>query len=228
MRALLETSVPVPRFEVERALEAADLETPEGREEALRAVAPVVGRLDPGPLQYDLIELIASRLRMSEAMTSEALRSARRTNGRGPATAPSAPVRQATSVDRREATERAFLARCLAIKDAGRRALEEMDIDASFSLELTRRAAHYLAEHLEHPGQSLPADADDLAHLIAELVIGAGDLEADPAALQIERLQLEKNRLDREIADAQRAGEPVAVLAAERQRVQDQIRHRLV
>jgi DNA primase len=229
MRALLETSVPVPRFEVERALEAADLDTPEGREEALRAVAPVVARLDPGPLQYDLIQLIANRLQMPESMTSEALRRVPRTNGRAAQTrVPAPPVRPATSVDRREDTERAFLARCLAIKDHGRRALEEMDVDASFSLELTRRAAHYLAEHLEHPGQSLPAGAEDLARLVAELVIRAGDLAADPVALQIERLQLEKNRLDREIADAQREGEPVAVLAAERQRVQDEIRHRLV
>ena len=225
LRALLETSVPVPRFEVERALQAADLNTPEGREEALRAVAPVVGRLDPGPLQYDLIQLIANRLQMPEAMTQDALRRVPRSNGRG---APEPSVRAATSVDRREATEREFLARCLAIKDAGRRALKEMDIDALFSLDLTRRAAHYLAVHLEHPGQSLPADADDLAHLVAELVIGSGRLAADPEALQIERLQLDKNRLDREIAAAQRAGEPVAVLAAERQRVQDDIRHRLV
>ena len=89
-----------------------------------------------------------------------------------------------------------------------------MDIDATFALELTRRAAHYLTEHLEHPGQALPAGADDLAHLVAELVIGAGDLAADPAALEIERLQLEKNRLDREIAAAQRAGEPVTALAS--------------
>ena len=103
-----------------------------------------------------------------------------------------------------------------------------MDIDASFSLELTRRAAHYLVEHLEHPGKSLPAGADDFAKLVAWLVIESGRLEADPAALQIERLQLDKNRLDARIADAQRAGEPVATLAAERQRVQDQIRHRLV
>jgi DNA primase len=224
MRALLETSVPVPRFEVERALDAASLGTPEGREEALRAVAPVVGRLQPGPLQYDLIQLIANRLQMSEAMTQEALRAAPRSNGRAAAPA----GRPSTSVDRREATERAFLARCLAIKDAGRRALEEMDIEASFSVDLTRRAAHYLAEHLEHPGQSLPAGADDLARLVAELVISAGTLAADPDALLIERLQLDKNRLDREIAAAQRAGEPVAALAAERQRVQDEIRHRLV
>jgi DNA primase len=223
MRALLETSVPVARFEVERALHAGSLGTPEGRDDALRAVAPIVGRLEPGPLQYDLIQLIANRLQMPESMTSEALR--RERNGR--ASRP-APQRVVTSADRREDTERAFLARCLAIKHAGRRALEGMDIDASFSLELTRRAARYLAQHLEHPGQSLPEGADELARLVAELVIRAGDLAADPEALEIERLQLDKNRLDREIAAAQRAGEPVTALAAERQRVQHAIRHLLV
>jgi DNA primase len=223
MRALLETSVPVARFEVERALDAGSLGSPEGRDEALRDVAPIVGRLDPGPLQYDLIQLIANRLQMPESLTSEALRRAR--NGRPVAVA---PQRVVTSVDRREETERAFLARCLAIKDAGRRALEEMDIDASFSVELTRRAAHYLAEHLEHPGQSLPEGADDLARVVAELVIRAGELAADAEALMIERLQLDKHRLDREIAAAQRSGEPVCALAADRQRVQDAIRHRLV
>jgi DNA primase len=223
MRALLETSVPVARFEVERALDAGSLGSPEGRDEALRAVAPIVGRLDPGPLQYDLIQLIANRLQMPESLTSEALRRTR--NGRPAAVA---PQRVVTSVDRREETERAFLARCLAIKDAGRRALEEMDIDASFSVELTRRAAHYLAEHLEHPGQSLPEGADDLARVVAELVIRAGELAADAEALMIERLQLDKHRLDREIAAAQRSGKPVSALAADRQRVQDAIRHRLV
>ena len=133
-----------------------------------------------------------------------------------------------TSVDLREDTERAFLARCLAVKEAGRAALEAMDVDATFGNDLTRRAARYLVEHLEHPGQKLPAGADDLARLVAELVIRAGELAADPGALELERLQLDKVRLDRRIADARRAGEPVTALAVERQRVQDEIRHRLV
>jgi DNA primase len=216
MRALLDKSVPVPRFEVERALDAGRLDTPEGRDEALRAVAPIVARLDPGPLQYDLIQLIANRLQMPEDMTKEALRRAPRANGRS---APVATQRVVTSVDRREESERAFLARCLAIKPAGRGALEEMDIDASFSTELTRRAANYLREHLEHPGEGLPQDADALAKLIAELVIRSGDLDADPAALDLERLQLDKHRLSRLIA----AGESVIALSAERQRVQSEI-----
>jgi DNA primase len=224
MRALLETSVPVARFEVERALDASSLGTPEGRDDALRAVAPIVRRLDPGPLQYDLIQLIANRLQMPESLTSEALRRAPRANGRA---APVGPARVVTSVDRREDTERAFLARCLAIKDAGRRTLAELDVDASFSTDLTRRAARYLAEHLDHPGQSLPEGADDLARLVAELVIRAGDLAADVEALGIERLVIDKNRLDREIAAAQRAGEPVAALAVARQQVQADISRRL-
>jgi uncharacterized protein YheU (UPF0270 family) len=124
-----------------------------------------------------------------------------------------------TSVDRREESERLFLARCLAVKDAGRRALESIELDAVFSTELTRRAAHYLAQHLDRPGEGLPPDADALAKMIAELVIRSGDLEADATALELERLQLEKNRLSRQIA----AGESVIALSAERQRIQSEI-----
>jgi DNA primase len=226
MRALLDGAVAVARFEVERTLERGQLESPEGREAALRAVAPLITRMDPGPVQYDLIQLVANRLQMSESMTSDALRSVPAQNGRGLPAAPRA--RQATSVDRREDTERAFLARCLAVKEPGRRALEAMEIDTMFSTELTRRAAHYLVEHLEHPGQGLPAGADDLARLVAELVIRSGAMDADTDALALERFTLEKLRLDRAIAEAQRAGELTHDLAAERQRVQDEIRHRLV
>lgn len=227
MRELLEGAVPVERFEVERALERGELDTPEGRDRTLRTVAPVIARLGPGLLQEDLIRLVANRLQMPETVTQDALRRVLRANGRrGPARV--APAHVQTTADLREDTERAFLARCLAVKAVGRDALAGMDLDATFSTDLARRAARYLVEHLEHPGQALPAGAEDLARLIAQLVIRAGDLAADPAALEIERLQLEKLRLDRAIAEATRAGEPVRGLAAERQRVHDQIAHRLV
>ena len=100
MRALLETSVPVPRFEVDRALDAADLGTPEGRDDALRLVAPVVSRLDPGPLQYDLIQRIANRLQMPESLTQEALRSVPRENGRDRGSLPPAPAGARRDVER--------------------------------------------------------------------------------------------------------------------------------
>ena len=115
-------SVPVARFSVDRALAAHDLETPEGRDRALQVVAPIIGRVGPGLLQDDLIRLAADRLQMTEAVTYEALRRAgRREAGRNGAPARAGPPRMVTSVDLREDTERAFLARCLAVKEAGPR-----------------------------------------------------------------------------------------------------------
>jgi DNA primase len=228
MRALLERAVPVERFQVERVLERGELETPEGRDRVLSAVAPIIGSLTPGLLQDDLIKLVSGRLQMPESLVNQTLRgrtSAPRNGSRPP---DDALYRAVTAADKDEATERAFLARCLAIKSAGRAALAEMDIDTTFSSELTRRAAHYLSEHLDTPGQSLPAGADDLAKLIAGVVIDAGGMEADPEALTLERYTLEKLRLDRQISAARQSGEPVGALAAERQQVQNEIRRRLV
>jgi DNA primase len=216
MRALLETSVPVARFEVERALEKADLKTVEGREEALRAIAPIVQRLDSPAhrvLQDDLVRLVAEKLETSDHVARDSIWPRFGRNGR-PSASPLRP-----SLGKVEESERLFLARCLAVKDAGRRALAAMDIDAAFSSELTRRAANYLAEHLDRPGEGLPPDADALAKMIAELVIRSGELESNAAALELERLQLEKNLLSRRIA----AGESVLALAAERQRIQSEI-----
>ena len=232
MRSRLGDAVPVARFEVERALEQGELGSPEGRDRALAQVAPVIGRLGAGLLQDDLVRLVAGRLGMSESLAQDALRRAPRArplpagDGNGRPAAP--PPRVMTSMDKVDDVERAFLARCLAVKSAGRRALDEMDLDAAFSTELTRRAAHYLAEHLETPGQSLPSGADDLARLVAELVIRSGPLEADAEALTLERYTLEKLRLDRQIAAAGLAGEDTMPLAIERQRVQAEISRRLV
>ena len=126
-----------------------------------------------------------------------------------------------------EDTERAFLARCLAVPAVGREALEALDLEVLFTSELTRRAARHLREHFDHPGEALPVDDAELAHLVAELVIRAGDLGGDAERLALERLQLD---LFGSTGDprGRRAGEPVGELARERQRVHEEIRHRLV
>jgi hypothetical protein len=148
-----------------------------------------------------------------------------RPNGDGPPP-PREPANQAWS--RVADTERAFLARCLAARSAGRAALEAMDLDAMFSTPVMRRAADYLVEHLEEPGRSLPHDDEELARVVADLVIRAGTLTSDGGVLELERLQLEMMRVDRAIAAARRAGEPIEPLARERGRIHDEIRHRLV
>jgi DNA primase len=131
-------------------------------------------------------------------------------------------------LDRREQTERAFLAYCLALPDEGGRRLADADLEELFSAAMTRRAAEYLRGRLRTPAADLPPGDEPLARLVAELVIRAGQLEATPAKLELEALQLDLSRLDRLIAGARvSGGVGMRELATQRQLVLDAIRHRL-
>jgi DNA primase len=133
-----------------------------------------------------------------------------------------------TALERREQSERAFLALCLALPDEGERRLAEADLDDLFAAPATRRVAAYLRGRLRAPAGALPAGDEAMARLVAELVIRAGQMEATPGKLELEALQLELHRLERHIASARLSGtEGVGALAVERQRVLDAIRHRL-
>jgi DNA primase len=132
------------------------------------------------------------------------------------------------ALDRREQTERAYLAYCLALPDEGERRLADADLDELFASPATRRAAEYLRPRLRTPAANLPPGDEPLARLVAELVIRAGQLEATPGKLELEALQLDLSRLDRLIARARvSGGEGVGAFARERQQVLDAIRHRL-
>jgi DNA primase len=131
-------------------------------------------------------------------------------------------------LDRREQTERAFLSYCLALPAEGEQRLAEADLEELFSAPMTRRAAEYLRGRLRTPAADLPPGDEPLARLVAELVIRAGQLEATPAKLELEALQLDLSRLDRLMAGARvSGGEGMRDLASKRQGVLDAIRHRL-
>ncbi|HKG63959.1 MAG TPA: DNA primase [Solirubrobacteraceae bacterium] len=131
-------------------------------------------------------------------------------------------------LDRREQTERAFLSYCLALPAEGEQRLAEADLEELFSAPMTRRAAEYLRGRLRTPAAELPPGDEPLARLVAELVIRAGQLEATPAKLELEALQLDLSRLDRLIAGSRvSGGEGMRDLASKRQGVLDAIRHRL-
>jgi DNA primase len=230
VRARLEASVPVTRFLIERALAAGDIGSAEGRDRVIEELRPIFSELPDNFLYQELLQLVSDRLDSPPDVLTRFLPPRGRRAERpefAPARAPG-PSNGASPWRRFEDTERAFLARCLAVPDAGRTALDELDLDALFTSELTRRAAGHLREHFDHPSEALPVDDDAFARLIAELVIRAGELGGDAESLALERLQLELRRLDREIDAARRDSEPVGELARERQRVHEEIRHRLV
>jgi len=146
----------------------------------------------------------------------------------GPPAAAGSPNGAHQALDRREQSERAFLALCVALPALGEEKLAAADLDALFTSPLSRLAAERLRGHLDHPS-SVIGDAPELAELIPEIVLRAGQLDATPATLELEALQLELHRLDREISAARTSEGAAGVqpLAAERQKVLDAIRHRL-
>src|SRR4051812_1344744 len=230
LRDLLEANVDFATFLVRRHLESADLRSAEARDRVIDALRPTFAELADGFLYQELLQLVSDRLDSPPDVLTRFLPPRGRQAER-PARVPApAPERSngGSPWRRFEDTERAFLARCLAVPEAGRSALDELELDVLFTSELTRRAARHLREHFDHPGEALPVEDSELAHLIAELVIRAGDLGGDGDDVILERLQLDLLRLNREIHAAERAGEPVGELARERQRVHEEIRHRLV
>jgi DNA primase len=223
MRALLDASIPFARFAIERILERGQ------DDEALSQVGAVIKPLPQGILRDGLIRLASSRLGISPDLVESAVRTARPASALIPeaAATPRTGNGARQAIDRREQSERAFLSLCVALPELGEQKLAVTDLDAVFTSPLTRLAAERLRGHLQHPS-SVIGDAPELAELIPEIVLRAGQLDATPATLELEALQLDLHRLDREITAARTGGEgAIGALASERQKVLDAIRHRL-
>ena len=219
MNAAVQASVPFVRFRVERALAAGDDSSPEGRDRTVEQLRPVFATLPPSAMRMELTRMVSSRLALPETLTEQLLSGTRAPGpgrsgvrrdgpdggaGAGGAGNGGSP-RRAAGVGL-EDTERAFLSLCIAAPDEGGRALEDLDLEEYFSSPLLRRAAaHLRAGSLREPMADRPGEGASLEHdrelngLLAELVVEAGREDAPAAMLDVQRLQLELARLDRQI-----------------------------
>jgi DNA primase len=219
MSAAVKESAPFVRFRVERVLAAGDHDNPEGRDRMIEELRPVFATLPPSAMRMELTRIVSSRLALPESLAEtllagrgggESARDGVASGGRvanGAARSPRAGV--GGGLSRREETERAFLALCIASPDEGAQALASIDVDEHFASELLRRAARRLREGnlrepmADSPGQDGDLDEDpELKALLAELVVEAGREQAHPAMLEVQRLQLELARVDRSIQRA--------------------------
>jgi DNA primase len=212
MRAAVAESVAFVRFRVERVLAGGDHSTPEGRDRMIEELRPVFATLAPSAMRMELTRMVSGRLALPESLAETLLapgrgptdRSARAANGSGG---------RGAGPSGREETERAFLALCIASPPQGSEALASLDVDEHFASELLRRAARRLRDGSLHepmagdPERLGDLDEDpELKSLLAELVVEAGREQAHPAMLEVQRLQLQLARLDREVQRARGAG----------------------
>jgi DNA primase len=234
--AAVKRSVPFVRFRVERVLAGGDDSTPEGRDRILEELRPVFATLAPSAMRMELTRMVSSRLALPESLAEQLLgpgggasRAAPSGGGRGGTGG--GEQRQSNGsgargggLSGREETERAFLALCIASPEEGAAALEGLEVDAHFSSELLRRVARHLREgDLSEPmagcaGQVGEVDGDpELKRLLAELIVEAGREQANPAMLEVQRLQLELAQVDRQIQQARgRDGSDVSAMAQRR------------
>jgi DNA primase len=219
-RALVEGAVDLPAFQVGLVLEGADVSLPAERDRALSEVAPILAGMGETASRDDLVRKVAGALDLEPALVMGRLTAAQPPSG-GSVEPPrqsgrSAPARGGGELTSRERRERALLAMCIALPSEGKEYLARLT-DQHLS-PIGARAAAWLREHPEDPASNLPHDDDQLAGLIAELVILAHDEPASAEAMELNYLLLEQRRLESQIAAAGEADDYERRAALSRER----------
>jgi DNA primase len=231
MAGAVAQSIPFVRFRVEQSLARGDTGTPEGRDRTLEQLRPVFATLAPSAMRLELTRTVAGALDLPESLAEQLLSGpSRRGEGSRAPTPGGSPrhARDAGPGGRGEGRRpgAAFLALCISSPQEGAAALAALDLDAHFSGTLTRRAAQHLRDGDPAaplgPGSASVDEDPELRSLLAELIVEAGGIERHPAMLEVQRLQLELARIDRDIQRARTNGRDdaaVSGLAVERGRL---------
>jgi len=215
----IDRSVEFARFRVERVLASGDTSDTEVQDSMLDELREIFSTLPSrSTVRDELTRLVSSRFARPNDLVEKRL--AEPTKG-SPSTPAAGQTTAKARVDlsRLDKTEREFLALCIAQPEDGLTALRRLDVEEHFSSSLMRRAARYLMDNGLPVSMSAPdLDNDpDLHALLAELIVQAGSEEPRSKMLDVQRLQLELARVDRQIqrARGQESGE-VSELAKRR------------
>ncbi|WP_249009477.1 DNA primase [Conexibacter sp. DBS9H8] len=233
-------SVPYVAFAVDRLLTRADRDSAEGKDAAIRALAPILGPLPASVLRDELTARAAGALGLTESRLVALLEHARAGGGPpGPPPAdpspssgwtPASPTAARatggtarTGVELGVKTERDLLAMCLAGGEVGRALLADLDAEALLTSAVLRAARLRLLGRAPEAGAlaatgvseaevSVAIDALEVRAARAGRTVSADELEHA-------RLLLELARVDRELQRARLARRGVPELAAARERV---------
>lgn len=246
MRELAGRSVRFVEFHVRRILDQADVTRAEGKDRAVAELAPVMRDVPQGAVRTELLRVISDRVDLDPTLVEQMLGNPRaavvaRPAASRPAPRPAQPpasrgddgwpseadmphpddpasgtMPPTAANDPLALAERRFLAAALATGAAGGEMLSALDIDTALTVPLHRLAARRICTHPDAPAQGLGPD-DELAPLMAELIVRAADQSGSAAALVAQFAELRLAALERRIQRARASGESeVAQLAVER------------
>src|SRR4051794_5236459 len=218
MQRLVDASAPFVRFRVERELSTGDLARAEGKDAVIAALPPVFAEIPPSALREELVALVADRTNLSPAMVGSWLAPgdgggrAAPTPGTGSSAgspARAAPSAAPRSLDASARAERDFLVQCIAAPSSGAVELAALDLEATFTDELMRRAARHLRDHLEAPTDGVDGN-DPLSAVMAELAVRAARERGAATAVRGARIGLQLAAGRREEAAGPARGRPGA------------------
>ena len=221
---LVEASVPFVRFRVLRALDTGNLDDAEGKDRVLRGAARHFATLEPSVMREELVRIVANRMDLSQDMLASLLtHGASRRRARRPAAAqrPGAAPAERVRWIAASATERTFLALCIALpeprRSRARRARPRgrpRDAGPAPRGRASARAPDDADRRARGRRRSSPRSS------ASWLFVPPAIERASPAQFGVERLQLALQRTEREIARARSQGEPVTELAGRRSQTQ--------
>ena len=214
----MQRAAPMIEFQVRRLLADADLDTPAGRDHALKEARKLISAVPERTATRDaLVREAADRL---DVPVDYVMASA-------PARRPAeeALPQQMSAGELALRAEREFLTRSLSSGGLGRDYLAR-PADDQFSSDLLRRARDHLVEHFDDPLAALPGDDPALGALVTDVALAAQERPpTDELVLRMSILQLEQRRIEREIRRASQDGDHArkSELAAAGQRILDEL-----
>lgn len=232
LREAVGHAVPFARFQVESIIAAANTSTPEGKDEAISRLQPVIGPMPDGATRQDLLRLTAGRLELDERLVTSMLTPIRDSAGAAPTkrSAPRAspPTSVRSRVNMQARSERTFLGMCLAAgAERGTKILQQIDPEILFADPLTRQACLHLREHLPEE-TPLATNDEQLVGVLAEIAIIAERDGRDGQGVDTQLLQLRLAAVDRRIRAPRAPGGngvsvPLRELAQEREQIKRQL-----
>jgi DNA primase len=232
-RKAIEAAEDLPVFHVHTLLDDGDLSTPAGRDRALDEVVEVIVSMGDSITREELMREVANRLDADPGLVARRVATAGTGGARRhvepvPARAGDEPASDAVDEERpralnsRERRELGLLAMCVKLPGEGAEALAKLT-DAHFSRPATARAFQWIKGHLEDPLDGLSREDGELFGYVADVKMRADEEPASEEAIELSLLELERAKVDDEIAAVEANSTPPVELQRRRAKLTERI-----